>query len=226
MTDIAVVDYGMGNLHSVATRLKQAAPGLEVTVTSDPRVVAEAARVVFPGQGAMPDCMRELDAHGLRAAVIEAAHTKPFLGICIGVQMLFARSDEGDVACLGLLPGTVRRLASDMQTATGERVKVPHMGWNRVRQTVRHPLWAGVADNAHFYFVHSYYVDSPDAALTVATSDYPRPFTCAVARDNVFAVQFHPEKSGEDGLRLLQNFVEWQPAGWLPRSTREQAAVR
>ena len=144
--------------------------------------------------------------------VIEAAHTKPFLGICIGVQMLFARSDEGDVACLGLLPGTVRRFASDMQTATGERVKVPHMGWNRVRQTVRHPLWAGVADNAHFYFVHSYYVDSPDAALTVATSDYPRPFTCAVARDNVFAVQFHPEKSGEDGLRLLQNFVQWQPA--------------
>lgn len=223
MTDIAVVDYGMGNLHSVATRLVQAAPGRRVTITSDPAVVACAQRVVFPGQGAMPDCMRQLDAHGLRAAVIEAAHSKPFLGICIGLQMLFERSEEGAVACLGLLPGTVRRFADGMTTDAGERVKVPHMGWNRVRQAVSHPLWQGVANQAYFYYVHSFYVESPDTALTAGASDYPAPFTCAIARDNVFAVQFHPEKSGADGLKLLENFVGWEPAG---RLARPRAAAR
>ncbi len=217
MTDIAVIDYGMGNLHSVSTRLRQVAPTLEVTVTGDPAIVARAARVVFPGQGAMPDCMRELDAHGLRAAVLEAAHTKPFLGICIGLQMLFGASEEGDVACLGVMPGRVRRFADAMVTPAGERVKVPHMGWNRVRQDATHPLWRGVADQAYFYFVHSYYVDTPEPSLIAGSSDYPQPFTCAVARDNVFAVQFHPEKSGADGVQLLTNFVQWQPASWLAR---------
>jgi len=217
MTDIAVIDYGMGNLHSVSTRLRQVAPTLEVTVTGDPAIVARAARVVFPGQGAMPDCMRELDAHGLRAAVLEAAHTKPFLGICIGLQMLFGASEEGDVACLGVMPGRVRRFADAMVTPAGERVKVPHMGWNRVRQDATHPLWRGVADQAYFYFVHSYYVDTPEPSLVAGSSDYPQPFTCAVARDNVFAVQFHPEKSGADGVQLLTNFVQWQPASWLAR---------
>ena len=217
MTDIAVIDYGMGNLHSVSTRLRQVAPALEVTVTGDPAIVARAARVVFPGQGAMPDCMRELDAHGLRAAVLEAAHTKPFLGICIGLQMLFGASEEGDVACLGVMPGRVRRFADAMVTPAGERVKVPHMGWNRVRQAGAHPLWRGVADQAYFYFVHSYYVDTPEPSLIAGSSDYPQPFTCAVARDNVFAVQFHPEKSGADGVQLLTNFVQWQPASWLAR---------
>ena len=217
MTDIAVIDYGMGNLHSVSTRLRQVAPTLEVTVTGDPTIVARAARVVFPGQGAMPDCMRELDAHGLRAAVLEAAHTKPFLGICIGLQMLFGASEEGDVACLGVMPGRVRRFADAMVTPAGERVKVPHMGWNRVRQAAAHPLWRGVADQAYFYFVHSYYVDTPEPSLIAGSSDYPQPFTCAVARDNVFAVQFHPEKSGADGVQLLTNFVQWQPASWLAR---------
>jgi len=217
MTDIAVIDYGMGNLHSVSTRLRQVAPALEVTVTGDPAIVARAARVVFPGQGAMPDCMRELDAHGLRAAVLEAAHTKPFLGICIGLQMLFGASEEGDVACLGVMPGRVRRFADAMVTAGGEHVKVPHMGWNRVRQAAAHPLWRGVADQAYFYFVHSYYVDTPEPSLIAGSSDYPHPFTCAVARDNVFAVQFHPEKSGADGVQLLTNFVQWQPASWLVR---------
>ena len=217
MTDIAVIDYGMGNLHSVSTRLRQVAPTLEVTVTGDPAIVARAARVVFPGQGAMPDCMRELDAHGLRAAVLEAAHTKPFLGICIGLQMLFGASEEGDVACLGVMPGRVRRFADAMVTSAGERVKVPHMGWNRVRQAAAHPLWRGVADQAYFYFVHSYYVDTPEPSLVAGSSDYPQPFTCAVARDNVFAVQFHPEKSGADGVQLLTNFVQWQPASWLAR---------
>lgn len=217
MTDIAVIDYGMGNLHSVSTRLRQVAPALEVTVTGDPAIVARASRVVFPGQGAMPDCMRELDAHGLRTAVLEAAHTKPFLGICIGLQMLFGASEEGDVACLGVMPGRVRRFADSMVTAAGERVKVPHMGWNRVCQAAAHPLWRGVADQAYFYFVHSYYVDTSETLLIAGSSDYPHPFTCAVARDNVFAVQFHPEKSGADGVQLLTNFVQWQPASWLAR---------
>ena len=224
MTDIAVIDYGMGNLHSVATRLQQAAPGSTVTVTGDPAVVGRAARVVFPGQGAMPDCMRELDAHGLREAVLEAAYSKPFLGICIGLQMLFADSEEGGVACLNVLPGRVRRFAGSMVTAAGERVKVPHMGWNRVRQVAAHPLWSGVADQARFYFVHSYYVETAAPDLVAGTSDYPQPFTCAIARDNVFAVQFHPEKSGADGLRLLQNFVEWQPAGRLSRARQAATA--
>ena len=224
MTDIAVIDYGMGNLHSVATRLMQAAPGLTVTVTSDPATVARAQRVVFPGQGAMPDCMRELDAHGLRIAVLDAASTKPFLGICIGLQMLFAHSEEGDVACLDVLPGRVRRFANGMTTADGARVKVPHMGWNRVRQAVDHPLWRGVADNAHFYYVHSYYVETAEAALVAGSSDYPQAFTCAIARDNLFAVQFHPEKSGADGLKLLQNFVAWQPTSWLARPRQPAAA--
>ena len=224
MTDIAVIDYGMGNLHSVATRLMQAAPGLKVTVTGDPAVVASAARVVFPGQGAMPDCMRELDAHGLRQAVLEAAYTKPFLGICIGLQMLFGNSDEGDVACLDVLPGRVRRFAGAMLTAAGERVKVPHMGWNRVCQTAAHPLWRGVPDQAYFYFVHSYYVDTSAAGLVAGSSDYPLPFTCAIASENVFAVQFHPEKSGADGLQLLKNFVQWQPSGRLARPRQLAAA--
>ena len=211
MTDIAIVDYGMSNLHSVSTRLRQAAPELEIRVTRDPAVVAQAARVVFPGQGAMPDCMRELDAHGLREAVLDAAYSKPFLGICIGLQMLFAKSEEGDVACLNVLPGRVCRFSGAMVNAAGKRVKVPHMGWNRVRQCVEHPLWQGIANGSWFYFVHSYYVE------TAGASDFPYPFTCAVARDNVVAVQFHPEKSGADGLRLLKNFTQWQPAGRLPR---------
>ena len=220
MTDIAVIDYGMGNLHSVSTRLMQAAPNLKITVTSDPAVVAAAARVVFPGQGAMPDCMRELDVHGLRQAVLEAAYTKPFLGICIGLQMMFASSEEGNVGCLDILSGQVRRFAGSMTTASGERVKVPHMGWNRVRQVAAHPLWQGVTDHAHFYFVHSYYVETADSSMIAGTSDYPLPFTCAIARDNVFAMQFHPEKSGADGLQVLNNFVRWQPVSWLARPRR------
>jgi glutamine amidotransferase len=213
MADVAVIDYGMGNLRSVSKAIEHVAPGASVIVTDDPAAVVRAGRVVFPGQGAMPDCMRELDARGLRAAVLEAARSKPFLGICIGLQMLFERSEEGDVAGLGLLPGRVRRFAADnMLDAAGARLKVPHMGWNRVRQTRAHPLWDGIDDDARFYFVHSYYVATDDASLVAGTADYPRPFTCAIARDNVFAVQFHPEKSAAAGLRLLDNFVRWQPA--------------
>src|SRR5882672_11164688 len=202
---VAVVDYGMGNLHSVSKAVEHVAPHASVEVTSDPARVAGADRVVFPGQGAMPDCMREMDARGLRPAVLDAARSRPFLGICIGLQMLFERSDEGGVDGLALLPGTVRRFPdAAMVDPGGGRLKVPHMGWNRVKQANGHPLWSGIEDGTRFYFVHSYF---PQAAgdLVQGTSEYGIPFTCAVARDNIFAVQFHPEKSDTAGLRLLAN---------------------
>lgn len=209
---IAIVDYGMGNLRSVEQALRHVAPDAEVIVTSDARLIADASRVVFPGQGAMPDCMRELDARNLRAAVLAAASSKPFLGICIGLQMLFEHSAEGDVAGLGLLRGKVLRFANALHDAQGNRLKVPHMGWNQVHHTVpAHALWDGIEQDARFYYVHSYYVQPEDASLIQATSDYPQPFVCAVAQDNLFAVQFHPEKSHAAGLKLLQNFTQWNP---------------
>jgi glutamine amidotransferase len=208
---IAVVDYGMGNLRSVSQAIEHVAGGSDVVVTADPATVAAAERVVFPGQGAMPDCMRELDTRGLRPAVLAAARGKPFLGICIGLQMLFEHSDEGDVAGLGILAGAVRRFPDErMVDRDGRRLKVPHMGWNRVRQNP-HALWAGIADDARFYFVHSYCVQPADPSVVMGTTEYGIPFTCAVGRDNIFAVQFHPEKSAQDGLQLLKNFVAWQP---------------
>lgn len=208
---IAVIDYGMGNLRSVSKALEHVAGDVPVIVTADPAEVARAERVVFPGQGAMPDCMRELDARGLHAAVIEAAREKPFLGICVGEQMLFERSEEGSVAGLGIFPGEVRRFPEEkMVDRNGVRLKVPHMGWNEVRQKP-HALWNGIADGSRFYFVHSYCVQAMDPELTTGTTDYGVPFTCAVGRDNIFAVQFHPEKSAADGLQLLKNFVAWRP---------------
>jgi len=210
MVDVAVVDYGMGNLRSVEQALRKVAPAAEVAVSDDAGVIASAKRVVFPGQGAMPDCMRELDARGLRKPVLKAAHQKPFLGICIGLQMLFEHSDEGNVAGLGIMRGNVVRFASDMHDARGGNLKVPHMGWNQVHHR-DHSMWHGIAQDERFYFVHSYYVQPQDDSLVQATSDYPQPFVCAVARDNLFAVQFHPEKSQAAGLRLLQNFMQWTP---------------
>jgi len=208
---IAVIDYGMGNLRSVSKALEHVAGNTEVVVTADPDLVAKAERVVFPGQGAMPDCMRELDARGLRSAVLQAARDKPFLGICVGEQMLFEHSDEGNVPALGVFAGNVERFPdAQMVQANGERLKVPHMGWNEVRQK-SHALWQGIADGARFYFVHSYFVRPADPALVLGTCEYGIPFTCAVGRDNIFAVQFHPEKSARDGLQLLKNFVEWRP---------------
>jgi len=201
---IAVVDYGMGNLRSVAKALEHVAPGAEVLATADPAAIRSAERVVVPGQGAMPDCMRQLAASGAREAVIEAAGAKPFLGICIGLQMLFERGEEGDTRGLGLLPGNVPRFR-----VSG--LKIPHMGWNEVLQRRRHALWAGIADRSRFYFVHSYFPAPRDEGLTAATCVYGMPFTCAVARDNIFAVQFHPEKSQSAGLQLLSNFVRWRP---------------
>ena len=210
MVDVAVIDYGMGNLRSVEQALRHVASDAEVAVTDDADKISGATRVVFPGQGAMPDCMREMDARGLRDALLQAASSKPFLGICIGLQMLFEHSAEGNVDGLGLLRGKVERFASNMHDEQGNKLKVPHMGWNQVHH-VRHPLWNGIEQDARFYFVHSYYVKPSDAALVQGTSRYPQSFTCAVAQDNLFAVQFHPEKSSTAGLKLLQNFMQWNP---------------
>ncbi|NCS65534.1 MAG: imidazole glycerol phosphate synthase subunit HisH [Hydrogenophilales bacterium CG03_land_8_20_14_0_80_62_28] len=208
--DIAVIDYGMGNLHSVAKALEHVAKGARVAVTDDAKTILAAGRVVFPGQGAAPDCMREIDARGLREVVKQAASEKPFLGICMGLQVLFEHSDEGDTPCLGIFPGQVKRFVQARMTdAQGRRLKVPHMGWNNVRQPRPHPLWAGIPDGERFYFVHSYFVVPAQADLVAGYADYPAEFVCACARDNLFAVQFHPEKSASAGLRLLANFVSW-----------------
>ena len=236
MVDIAVVDYGMGNLRSVHNALLAVAPNASIEVTDDPAVVAKAGRVVFPGQGAMPDCMRELDARNLRQAVLDAARNKPFLGICIGLQMLFEHSSEGNVPGLGVFRGEVLRFEHEMHDAQGGRLKVPHMGWNQAHQgssqlpqgvasialspsggkldrgnVGAHAMWQNINQDERFYFVHSYYVQPTDATIVQAESNYPQPFVCAVARDNVFAVQFHPEKSHAAGLQLLENFVNWNP---------------
>ncbi|HEX2824936.1 MAG TPA: imidazole glycerol phosphate synthase subunit HisH [Burkholderiales bacterium] len=217
MARIAVIDYGMGNLRSVTKAIEHVAPQYEVVLSGDPEVVRGADRVVFPGQGAMRDCMREMDAKGLRGAVLDAARHKPFLGICIGLQMLFEHSEEGDTPGLSILPGRVRRFPADRMTdATGAKLKVPHMGWNEVHQSGPHPMWDGIADGTRFYFVHSYFAEPAEPALIAAYSLYPFAFTCAAARENIFAVQFHPEKSAEAGLRLLENFAKWQPAAAAP----------
>lgn len=200
----------MGNLRSVEQALRNVAPDADIAVTDQPDVVAGARRVVFPGQGAMPECMRELDARGLRDAVLQAARNKPFLGICVGLQMLFEHSAEGDVPGLGILQGKVVRFDSNMHDAQGNKLKVPHMGWNQVHH-VQHPLWDGIEQDARFYFVHSYYVQPQDASLVQGTSKYPQSFACAVARNNLFGVQFHPEKSHTAGLKLLKNFMQWNP---------------
>ena len=202
---ISIVDYGMGNLRSVQKALQHVAPGADVAITSDPQAIRAADRVVFPGQGAMPDCMRSLNEHGLGEAVAEAARDKPFLGLCIGQQMLFEHSAEGDTPGLSLLPGRV--VGFDRKAG----LKIPHMGWNEVWQRIPHPLWKGIADGSRFYFVHSYYCDPGEEALVAACTRYPGDFTSAIARENLFATQFHPEKSAAAGLALLRNFATWDP---------------
>ena len=215
---VAVVDYGMGNLRSVSQAVMHVAPGtgFEVIVTSKPDEVRAAERIVLPGQGAMPDCMRELRDSGLLEAVLEAAARKPLMGVCIGMQMLFDRSEEGPTSGLGLIGGEVRRFQLEGRLQPdGSRYKVPQMGWNRVLQSgesaSRHPVWAGVPDGAYFYFVHSFYARPSDPRHSVGETEYGERFTSAVARDNIFATQFHPEKSAEHGLALYRNFLRWNP---------------
>lgn len=209
--DIAVVDYGMGNLRSVSKAVEHVASGKSVVVTSDPEVIRHAERVVFPGQGAMPDCMRELDARYLRDVIIHAAANKPFLGICIGMQLLFEHSEEGNTPGLSLFKGNVLRFAEKLVDENGVKLKVPHMGWNQVYQHQSHPLWADIVDATRFYHVHSYYAAPQDSAVTAGETAYPNRFTSAIARDNIFATQFHVEKSAQAGLQLLNNFVNWKP---------------
>ena len=211
---LVVVDYGMGNLRSVSQAVAAAAAGTDwiVSVSADPQMVNDAQRVVLPGQGAMPDCMRELRDSGLQEAVLQAARSKPLFGVCVGMQMLLDRSEEGGVAALGLFPGDVVKfeLAGRLQ-ADGSRYKVPQMGWNQVWQTRPHPLWQGVPEGSHFYFVHSFYARPSDARHSAGETEYGVRFTSAMARDNIFATQFHPEKSADRGLALYRNFLSWNP---------------
>lgn len=208
--DIAVVDYGMGNLCSVSKALQFVAPDLNIVVTDQAHQVAQADKVVFPGQGAMPDCMRELAMRGLTQSVIDAAASKPFLGICIGLQLLFEHSEEGNANGLGILAGQVKKFSvANMNDNQGHKLKVPHMGWNQVYQKRSHPMWQNIADAERFYYVHSYYVEPQQTSIIAGSSNYPVSFTSVIAKDNIFAVQFHPEKSQHAGLALLKNFVAW-----------------
>lgn len=210
MSRVAIVDYGMGNLRSVAQALNHVKQeSQEIVITSEASVIDSADRVVLPGQGAMKDCMKAIHDSGLLDAVLHAAINKPLFGICVGEQMMFERSEEGSSDCLGLFSGEVVRFDPEQTTELG--LKVPHMGWNQVSQVKAHPLWEGIEDNAWFYFVHSYFVKPADSDHIVGQSVHGQGFTCAVARDNIFATQFHPEKSADDGLRLYRNFLRWHP---------------
>ena len=212
---VAVVDYGMGNLRSVSQAVAHAASkadDVKVIVTGNPEEVLLAERIVLPGQGAMRDCMRELAESGLKDAVLEALRTKPVMGVCVGMQMLLDHSEEQDTPGLGVIPGHVRRFRLEgMTQPDGSRYKVPQMGWNRVMQVRTHPVWAGVPDGAWFYFVHSYYAEPSDECHSAGATEYGARFTSALARDNIFATQFHPEKSAADGLALYRNFLAWKP---------------
>ena len=211
MQTIAVVDYGMGNLRSVVNALEFVSAGRDrVILTSDSRQLAEADRVVFPGQGAAGDCMRAIDEYGLRGAIGSAAASRPFLGICMGLQVLLDFSEEnGGTDCLGIYPGRVKYFGDGHKDQSGVKLKVPHMGWNRVEQSVSHPLWHSIKDGSRFYFVHSYYVETAEAELVAGITEYGIRFTSAIARKNLFALQCHPEKSADAGLQLLRNFVNW-----------------
>ncbi|ACE85505.1 imidazole glycerol phosphate synthase subunit HisH [Cellvibrio japonicus] len=207
---VAVIDYGMGNLHSVASALAQVAPEQNVIVTADPAAVAAADRVVFPGVGAIRDCMAEIKRLGFDTLLREQIATgKPVLGICVGMQALMDHSEEnGGVDCIGMLPGQVKFFGEQHKDAQGNPLKVPHMGWNQVHHN-HHPLWADIAQDSRFYFVHSFYIHADEPSLVAATCDYGLEFHAALARDNLFAVQFHPEKSHTVGLQLLKNFLHW-----------------
>ena len=214
---VAIVDYGMGNLYSVAQAVRAAAGDmpLQVVVTQDPQVVHAAERVILPGQGAMPDCMAHLQSSGMRAAVLHAVQHKPLFGVCVGLQMLLDSSEEGPAEGLGLIHGEVKKFQLSGQTqADGSRYKVPHMGWNRVFHTASHklhPVWRGIDSGTWFYFVHSYYAQVHDATDCAGETEYGTRFASTLARGNIFAAQYHPEKSAEQGLQLYRNFLTWQP---------------
>ena len=211
MQKTAVIDYGMGNLRSVVNALEHVAgKNHQVILTSDPDQVMRAQRVVFPGQGAAGDCMRAIDHYGLRETICEVAANKPFLGICMGMQILLDHSEENQgTDCLGIYPGRVRYFGDDHHGDNGEKLKVPHMGWNQLNQTGRFQLWEAIDNDSRFYFVHSYYFETDDRSLVIGECDYGFSFTCAIAHDNVFALQCHPEKSADAGLQLLSNFIHW-----------------
>ena len=212
MSTVAVIDYGMGNLHSIGKALQHADPKTRVLVTSEPSQLRSADRVVFPGVGAIRDCMAALQDLNLVPLLTELFSTKPFLGVCLGMQALLDESEENEgVSCLGLLPGRVVKFADDLKDVTGQNLKIPHMGWNRVHQTGVHPLWEGIPQDSRFYFVHSYYASPTNPDHIAATTDFPTPFASALSKGKLFAVQFHPEKSQAAGLRLLANFLKWNP---------------
>jgi len=207
---IGIIDYGMGNLHSAAKALEHVAEGAEVIVSSDPDVIRSADRILLPGVGAIRDCMGEIRRLGFDQVVRDAIKEKPVLAICVGIQALMDHSEENDgVDCLGLFPGEVRFFGKSLVDESGEKLKVPHMGWNRVKQVVAHPLWRDIPDDARFYFVHSYYVEAQRAEQVAGACSYGVSFAAALYRKNLFAVQFHPEKSQKAGLQLLKNFVNW-----------------
>ena len=210
MTKIALLDYGMGNLHSVSKALTNV--GAEVSITNDPKVVAAADKIVFPGVGAMRDCMIGMHEAGIDDVVRKAIFNKPVMAICVGMQALFEQSSEnGGTECLGILDGNVEAFDPSWTDEQGATIKVPHMGWNTITELESsHPLWHGIEDNAHFYFVHSYYCAPNDNSQVAAICDYGQPFCASIIKDNLFATQFHPEKSHTAGLQLLKNFVDWQ----------------
>lgn len=208
---LAIIDYGMGNLHSVASAIKNVAPQVIVDITADPNTIAAADHIIFPGVGAIRDCMSEILRLKIDKIVKQALlDGKPVLAVCVGMQALMDRSDENNgVDCLKILPGQVHRFPNNKKDEDGEELKVPHMGWNQVEQKVDHPLWKNIANNSRFYFVHSYYVEVDNKNHLAGSSHYGLDFSTVLFRDNLFAVQFHPEKSHTDGLQLLKNFVSW-----------------
>lgn len=210
-TSVAIIDYGMGNLHSVSSAFSHVSPDSDIFITADAKKIASADKILFPGVGAIRDCMAEIRRLGFDTLVPELINDgKPVLAICVGMQALMTHSEENDgVDCINFLPGNVKFFGHNRKDTDGKKLKVPHMGWNQVQQSINHPLWHGIENNSRFYFVHSYFVDAQKTEQVAGTCEYPSQFSAALAKDNLFATQFHPEKSDTVGLQLLKNFTEW-----------------